>query len=178
MRVLRIAPRGTLIAKNASGMMHFESHLIPVSAKLTSGIAISPPYPNRSSCPGSNQELKSIPASIGDLSQFFNIPESEQSLFSTRVMARVNTDPPPTRSSLERTQSIKDSAKERHVLKLYLMRNMITSLPPELFTVKNLTVLSLRMSSYFSRCSHASHLVYDLFKAVTSSISYPPISVI
>ena len=37
--------------------------------------------------------------------------------------------------------------KERHALKLYLMGNMITSLPAELFSVEDLTVLSLRMST-------------------------------
>ncbi|KAG8215011.1 hypothetical protein J3R82DRAFT_8417 [Butyriboletus roseoflavus] len=96
----------------------------------------------------SNQQLKFIPASIGDLSGFFNTTESsEQSLFSGRVLARINTELAieSTRTrSFERTLSIKDSGKERHVLKLYLMSNIITSLPPELFSVKNLTVLSLR----------------------------------
>ncbi|KAH0836318.1 hypothetical protein J3R83DRAFT_7867 [Lanmaoa asiatica] len=96
----------------------------------------------------SNQQLKSIPPSIGDLSGFFNTTESsEQSLFSGRPLARINTEPAfesARTRSFERTQSIKDSGKERHVLKLYLMGNMITSLPPELFSVKNLTVLSLR----------------------------------
>ncbi|KAF9234985.1 hypothetical protein BU15DRAFT_89731 [Melanogaster broomeanus] len=90
----------------------------------------------------------SYPASIGDLSGFFNTPElSEQTLFSGRSLARVNTEPAFESSrvrSFERTQSIKDSGKERHVLQLYLGSNMIKSLPPELFTVRNLTVLSLR----------------------------------
>ncbi|KAF8556435.1 hypothetical protein OG21DRAFT_1437021 [Imleria badia] len=95
----------------------------------------------------SNQQLKSIPPSIGDLSGFFNTSESsEQSLCLGRTLARINTEPIESARarSFERTQSIKDSGKERHVLKLYLMGNMITSLPPELFSVKNLTVLSLR----------------------------------
>ena len=98
--------------------------------------------------PNSNQGLTYIPPSVADLAGFFNTPEaSEQSLFSTRVWARVNTEPSRTRS-FERTQSIKDSGKERHVLKLYLMGNSITSLPRELFKVKNLTVLSLRTLSH------------------------------
>ncbi|KAF8127424.1 hypothetical protein EV363DRAFT_1515335 [Boletus edulis] len=96
----------------------------------------------------SSQQLKSIPPSIADLAGFFNTPESsEQSLFSGRTLARISTEPAfdsARTRSFERTQSIKDSGKERHVLKLYLMGNMITSLPPELFSVKNLTVLSLR----------------------------------
>ncbi|KIJ65103.1 hypothetical protein HYDPIDRAFT_89235 [Hydnomerulius pinastri MD-312] len=96
----------------------------------------------------SNQQLKSIPASIGDLSSFFVTPElSEHTLFSGRSFTRVNTAPAVESSrtrSFERTQSIKDSGKERHVLQLYLVGNSITSLPPQLFTVQNITVLSLR----------------------------------
>ncbi|KIK78648.1 hypothetical protein PAXRUDRAFT_163425 [Paxillus rubicundulus Ve08.2h10] len=96
----------------------------------------------------SNQELKTIPTSVGDLSGFFNTPElSEQTLFSGRSLARVNTEPDFQSSrvrSFERTQSIKDSGKERHVLQLYLASNKISYLPPELFIVQNLTVLSLR----------------------------------
>lgn len=135
-------------------MTRFESHLTLASARLISGTAISVSCPIRSLFLSSNQQLKSIPASIGDLSGFFNTPESsEQSLFSGRVLARINTEPAIESArtrSFERTQSIKDSGKERHVLKLYLMMNMITSLPPELFSVKNLTVLSLRTLTIFS----------------------------
>ncbi|KAF9219783.1 hypothetical protein BS17DRAFT_804288 [Gyrodon lividus] len=96
----------------------------------------------------SNQQLKTIPTTVGDLSGFFNTPElSENTHFSGRTLTRVNTEPAFESSrarSFERTQSIKDSGKERHVLQLYLGSNMISSLPPELFTVQNLTVLSLR----------------------------------
>ncbi|KAI6101324.1 hypothetical protein F5141DRAFT_1066054 [Pisolithus sp. B1] len=92
----------------------------------------------------SNQQLKSIPPSIGDLSSFFNTTEiSEQTMFSGRNLSRVNTEPSGTRS-FGRTQSIVDSGKQRHVLQLYLSGNKISSLPPELFTLQNLSVLSLR----------------------------------
>lgn len=92
----------------------------------------------------SNQQLKSIPSSIGDLSGFFNTPEvSEQTMFSGRSLSRVNTEPSRTRS-FGRTQSIVDSGKQRHVLQLYLSGNKISSLPPQLFTLQNLSVLSLR----------------------------------
>ncbi|KAI6042052.1 hypothetical protein EDC04DRAFT_2866937 [Pisolithus marmoratus] len=92
----------------------------------------------------SNQQLKSIPPSIGDLSSFFNTPEvSEQTMFSGRTLSRVNTEPPRTRS-FGRTQSIVDSGKQRHVLQLYLSGNKISFLPPQLFTLQNLSVLSLR----------------------------------
>ena len=134
-------------------MTRFESHSTRVLARLISGSAVSLSRPVRSSFLSSNQQLKSIPPSIGDLSGFFNTTESsEQSLFSGRTLARINTEPAIESArvrSFDRTQSIKDSGKERHVLKLYLMGNMITSLSPELFSVKNLTVLSLRMSTIF-----------------------------
>ncbi|KAL4066062.1 hypothetical protein J3A83DRAFT_4190341 [Scleroderma citrinum] len=95
----------------------------------------------------SNQQLKSIPTSIGDLSSFFNTPEvSEQAMSAGRLLSRVNTEPPfasKTRS-FSRTQSIVDSGKERHVLQLYLSGNYISTLPPQLFTLQNLSVLSLR----------------------------------
>ncbi|KAG9309506.1 hypothetical protein JVU11DRAFT_10479 [Chiua virens] len=93
-----------------------------------------------------NRQIKFIPPSIGELSGFFNTSESsEQSLSSGRVTTwrRVDTEPSASRS-FNRAQSIKDFGKERHVLMLYLMGNMITSLPPELFSVKSITVLSLR----------------------------------
>lgn len=92
----------------------------------------------------SSQQLKSIPSSIGDLSGFFNTPEvSEQTMFSGRTLARVNTEPSRTRS-FGRTQSIVDSGKQRHLLQLYLSGNKISYLPPQLFTLQNLSVLSLR----------------------------------
>ena len=145
----RIAPRGTSTAKSVSGTTRFDSHSTRVSARLTSGSAVSSWSFVRSLFPSSNQQLKSIPPSIGDLSRFFNTPESsEQSLLSGRTMAHISTEPAIESARtrpFDRTQSIKDSGKERHVLKLYLMGNVITSLPPELFSVKNLTVLSLRM---------------------------------
>ncbi|KAG6331506.1 hypothetical protein ID866_7586 [Astraeus odoratus] len=96
----------------------------------------------------SNQQLGSIPPFIGDLAGFFNTPEvSEQTLSSSRSLTRVNTEPPLPSSKtrlFERTQSIVDSGKERHVLQLYLSGNSIRSLPPQLFTLQNLSVLSLR----------------------------------
>ncbi|KAF8556438.1 hypothetical protein OG21DRAFT_634353 [Imleria badia] len=48
--------------------------------------------------------------------------------------------------SFGRTQLIMNFGKERHVLNLNLMGNIITSLPPELFSVKNISVLSLPTS--------------------------------
>lgn len=66
------------------------------------------------------------------------------------MFARINTEPAiksVRARSFERTQSIMKFGKERHALKLYLMGNMITSLPAELFSVEDLTVLSLRMST-------------------------------
>jgi len=102
----------------------------------------------------SNQHLKSIPASISDLSGFFNTTElSEQSLFHGRTLSRVNTEPASHSRvrSFERTKSIMDSGKERHVLQLYLSGNDISFLPLELFALQNLTILSLRA---FLRVSH------------------------
>ncbi|KAG2121889.1 hypothetical protein DEU56DRAFT_833572 [Suillus clintonianus] len=95
----------------------------------------------------SNLALKIIPASIADLAGFFNTTElSEQSLFSGRGMSRVKTEPAfeSRVRSFERTKSIVDSGKERHMLQLYLFGNSIHDLPPELFKLENLTVLSLR----------------------------------
>ncbi|KAG2142912.1 uncharacterized protein EDB93DRAFT_599431 [Suillus bovinus] len=95
----------------------------------------------------SNLSLKTIPASVADLAGFFNTTElSEQSLVSGRSLSRVKTEPAfrsPVRS-FERTKSIIDSGKERHMLQLYLFGNSIRDLPPELFKLENLTVLSLR----------------------------------
>jgi len=91
--------------------------------------------------------LKTIPASITDLAGFFNTTElSEQSLFLGRSLSRVKTEPAfeSRVRSFERTKSIMDSGKERHMLQLYLSGNSIDYLPPELFTLRNLTVLSLR----------------------------------
>ncbi|KAH7885829.1 hypothetical protein F5I97DRAFT_1160361 [Phlebopus sp. FC_14] len=86
----------------------------------------------------SNQQLKNIPPSIGDLSSFFNTPElSEQTMVSGRLLSRVSTEPALESSrtrSFGRTQSIVDSGKERHVLQLYLAGNNISVLPPQLFT--------------------------------------------
>lgn len=101
----------------------------------------------------SNQHLKIIPASITDLAGFFNTTElSEQSLFFDRSLSRVNTEPTfhSRAHSFGRTKSIMDSGKERHVLQLYLSGNSIRLLPPELFTLQNLTVLSLRALLRFS----------------------------
>ncbi|OJA13541.1 hypothetical protein AZE42_07329 [Rhizopogon vesiculosus] len=96
----------------------------------------------------SNQQLKTIPPSITDLADFFNTTQlSEQSLFpGPRNLSRVNTEPDfqSRARSFERTKSIIDSGKERHMLQLYLFGNSISFLPPELFTLRNLTVLSLR----------------------------------
>lgn len=95
----------------------------------------------------SNLSLKTIPASIADLAGFFNTTElSEQSLSFGRVLSRVKTEPAfeSGARSFERTKSIIDSGKERHMLQLYLFGNSIHDLPPELFKVENLTVLSLR----------------------------------
>lgn len=95
----------------------------------------------------SNLSLKTIPASIADLAGFFNTTElSEQSLFSGHSMSRVKTEPAleSRARSFERTKSIMDSGKERHMLQLYLFGNYIHDLPPELFKLENLTVLSLR----------------------------------
>ncbi|KAG1735493.1 hypothetical protein EDB19DRAFT_1723762 [Suillus lakei] len=95
----------------------------------------------------SNLSLKTIPASIADLAGFFNTTElSEQSLFSGRSLSRVKTEPAfeSRARSFERTKSIIDSGKERHMLQLYLFGNSIHNLPPELFKLENLTVLSLR----------------------------------
>ncbi|KAG1764040.1 hypothetical protein EDD22DRAFT_1042668 [Suillus occidentalis] len=94
----------------------------------------------------SNLSLKTIPASIADLAGFFNTTElSEQSLSFGRVLSRVKTEPFESRvRSFERTKSIIDSGKERHMLQLYLFGNSIHDLPPELFKLENLTVLSLR----------------------------------
>ncbi|KAG1864878.1 hypothetical protein F4604DRAFT_1683291 [Suillus subluteus] len=95
----------------------------------------------------SNLSLKTIPASVADLAGFFNTTElSEQSLFSGRSLSRVKTEPAfeSRVRSFERTKSIIDSGKERHMLQLYLFGNSIHDLPPELFKLENLTVLSLR----------------------------------
>ncbi|KAG2048476.1 hypothetical protein BDR06DRAFT_942867 [Suillus hirtellus] len=95
----------------------------------------------------SNLSLKTIPASVADLAGFFNTTElSEQSLFSGRSMSRIKTEPAfeSRVRSFERTKSIIDSGKERHMLQLYLFGNSIRDLPPELFKLENLTVLSLR----------------------------------
>ncbi|KAG2358828.1 hypothetical protein BDR07DRAFT_1488902 [Suillus spraguei] len=95
----------------------------------------------------SNLGLKTIPASVADLAGFFNTTElSEQSLFSGRNLPRVKTEPAfeSRVRSFERTKSIIDSGKERHMLQLYLFGNSIHELPPELFKLENLTVLSLR----------------------------------
>ncbi|KAG0705622.1 hypothetical protein DFH29DRAFT_980856 [Suillus ampliporus] len=95
----------------------------------------------------SNLSLKTIPASITDLAGFFNTTElSEQSLLFGRSLSRVRTEPAfeSRARSFERTKSIIDSGKERHVLQLYLFGNIIQHLPPELFTLRNLAVLSLR----------------------------------
>ncbi|KAG2082532.1 hypothetical protein BD769DRAFT_1544073 [Suillus cothurnatus] len=85
----------------------------------------------------SNLSLKTIPASVADLAQ---------SLFSRRSMSRIKTEPAfeSRVRSFERTKSIIDSGKERHMLQLYLFGNSIRDLPPELFKLENLTVLSLR----------------------------------
>ncbi|KAG1780830.1 hypothetical protein EV702DRAFT_1185446 [Suillus placidus] len=95
----------------------------------------------------SNLSLKTIPASIADLAGFFNTTElSEQSLFFGHSMSRVKTESAleSRARSFERTKSIMDSGKERHMLQLYLFGNSIHDLPPELFKLENLTVLSLR----------------------------------
>lgn len=95
----------------------------------------------------SNLSLKTIPASVADLAGFFNTTElSEQSLFSGRGMSRIKTEPAfeSRVRSFERTKSIIDSGKERHMLQLYLFGNSIRDLSPELFRLENLTVLSLR----------------------------------
>ena len=66
------------------------------------------------------------------------------------MFARINTEPAIKSvhaRSFKRTQLIMKFGKERHALKLYLMGNTITSLPAELFSVEDLTVLSLRMST-------------------------------
>ncbi|KIO10099.1 hypothetical protein M404DRAFT_996066 [Pisolithus tinctorius Marx 270] len=97
-----------------------------------------------SDCNSHPIQLKNIPPSIGDLSGFFNTPEvSEQMMFSGRTLARVNTEPSRT-CSFGRTQSIADSGKQRHLLQLYLSGNKISYLPPQLFTLQYLSVLSLR----------------------------------
>jgi hypothetical protein len=95
----------------------------------------------------SNQYVKSIPASITDLADFFNTTElSEQSLLFGRSLSRINTEPDfqSRARSFERTKSIMDSGKERHMLQLYLSGNSIDFLPFGLFTLRNLAVLSLR----------------------------------
>lgn len=95
----------------------------------------------------SNLGLKTIPASVADLAGFFNTTESsEQSLLSGRNLSRVKTEPAfeSRVRSFGRTKSIIDSGKERHMLQLYLFGNSIHELPPELFKLENLTVLSLR----------------------------------
>ncbi|KAG2336969.1 hypothetical protein BDR05DRAFT_952995 [Suillus weaverae] len=84
----------------------------------------------------SNLSLKTIPAPIADLAGFCNTTElSEQSLFFGHSMSRVKTEPAleSRARSFERTKSIMDSGKERHMLQLYLFGNSIHDLPPELF---------------------------------------------
>lgn len=63
-----------------------------------------------------NQQLRSIPPSIADLSSFFNALEiSEQTIFSSgRSLSRIKTEPPfaSKARSFSRTQSIVDSGDE------------------------------------------------------------------
>jgi len=96
-------------------------------------------------------------------------------MFSGRSLLRVKTEPSfasKTRS-FSRTQSIVDSGKERHVLQLYLSGNMISTLPPQLFTLQNLSVLSLR-TYFYMLVTHASTANSECVLTGGNQLTYLP----
>lgn len=91
-------------------------------------------------------ELSYIPPSIGDLCNFYVTPASaaERNVAGNRFFARDLTPTGPR--SFERTASVKERAAgiSREDIQLFLAVNNIRRLPRELFTLKRLTVLTLR----------------------------------
>ncbi|KAH7913049.1 hypothetical protein BJ138DRAFT_1003084 [Hygrophoropsis aurantiaca] len=104
-----------------------------------------------------NKRLKSIPPTISDLSRFFNTSQTtEPNVSGGRALSRVTTEPDvsfPRTRSIQRTKSIVDSEQERDIVQIYLAGNNISILPPELFDIEKLTVLTLR-GNYLTHIPH------------------------
>ena len=99
----------------------------------------------------SSHELTYIPRFIEDLGKFFVAAEQLERANSTggRLFSRTKTAPIRASyqsRSFERTTSISESSTglAREELQLYLAANSIQKLPRELFSLKKMTVLSLR----------------------------------
>ncbi|THH19805.1 hypothetical protein EW146_g1431 [Bondarzewia mesenterica] len=91
-----------------------------------------------------NENLTCIPLRIGDLANLVLMPDKQPGP-TARSFTRSHTAPA-TSAPFSQRRSLFFGGQDNE-LKLFLAQNQISSLPAELFTLQNLTVLSLRNNS-------------------------------